>query len=133
MNADVTITISTAGSGSVETRGPVPGSAEGIAVDGLAGRVNGPIPLPLDQLPVGGTGGSVTGAAGPGGPPIPMPIETVATGTEGAGGTAPVPMDLDRLATGTAGLPTPQDLEAMAAASDRPAPRRSRSRKASSR
>lgn len=133
MNADVTITISTAGSGSVEMRGPVPGSAEGGAVDGFAGRVNGPIPVPLDQLPVGGTGVAVTGAAGPGGPPIPSPIETLTTGTEGAGGTAPSPMDLDQLATGTAGLPTPQDLEAMAAASDRPAPRRARSRKSTSR
>jgi hypothetical protein len=132
MNADVTITISTTGGGAVETRGPVPELAA-AAGESQAGRVSGPVPLPLDELPTGATGESGGGAAGTGGPPIPTPIETLATGAAGTGGEAPMPMELGQLTTATAGLPTPEDVEASAAASKRRATTRTRSRKASAR
>jgi len=128
MNADVTITISTAGGGADETRGPVPDLAAG-AGESQAGRVSGPVPLPLDELPTGATGEGGGGAAGAGGRPIPTPIETLATGAAGTGGEAPTPMELAQVSTAPAGLPTPEDVEALAAASKGRATRRTRSRR----
>jgi hypothetical protein len=98
MSPDVTITISTAGGGASDTRGPVPSLEADATAANLADSVGGPVPLPLDELPDASAG-------------------TRGTNAGGAAGSAPLPMDLDRLTTSTAGLPQPEDLDAMAAAS----------------
>ena len=51
MNADVTITISTAAGGTVDTARPVPALGGDASVTEAAGHASGPVPLPLDQLP----------------------------------------------------------------------------------
>ena len=56
MNADVTITISTAAGGTVDTARPVPALGGDASVTEAAGHASGPVPLPLDQLPTGSAG-----------------------------------------------------------------------------
>ena len=125
MNADVTITISTAGGGAVDTARPVPALGGDASVAEAAGRASGPVPLPLDQLKTGSAGASITGAAGAGGLPVPTPLESLGTGagSAGIGAGAPTPMDLGQVTGapggGSAGLPTPQEVEAMAAAASK--------------
>jgi len=112
MNADVTITISTSGDGAIGSRGPTPHLAADTTAESAAGAARGPIPLPLDQLPGAASAALAADMVGADGRPVPGAIESVAPRTAGA---APVPMGLDQMITTTAGLPSPQDLDTLAA------------------
>jgi hypothetical protein len=129
MDPDVTITISTrgtgstGGTGSIGARGPSP-SVEPEGAGGSGGPARGPVPLPLDELP-GGAGAQEAESAGPGGRPVP------GGGEHGAGNVVspPMPMDLGALNAAPAGLPSPEDIEAMAAAAPGQRATRRRTRK----
>ena len=101
MNRDVTITISTAGDGTVSVGAPGPNPTDVANAERLAGAPRGPIPTPLDQLPKasGALGDASTGDAGP---PAPMEIANLAAAAANAGGQAPPPVDLDLLAPAAA-------------------------------
>jgi hypothetical protein len=124
MTPDVTITISTAGDGTSDARGPSPGLSPEAATGSLAGSAHGPIPVPLDELP-GGTSARTTDPAAAGGLPVPGDLDAVGDRV----GSAPVPLDLDVMTAIRAGLPSPEDLDAMAVAAARPQASRRRTRK----
>lgn len=133
MNPDVTITITTTGDGATGTRGLAPSLAPDTADASWAGPARGPIPLPLDELLGAGVGALTTEPAGADPPPVPETIESIAAIAAGATGSAPMPMDLDTMTPAPAGLPTPENLEAMTAAPPRQGATRRRTRKTTSR
>ncbi len=123
MTPDVTITISTAGDGTNDARGPSP-SLSPEAAGSLAGAAHGPVPRPLDELPDAAS--ARTTEAGPDGS-LPVPGDLDAAGY--TAGWAPVPLDLDVMTAIRAGLPTPEDLDAIAAAAPEPRATGRRARK----
>ena len=98
MNPDVTITISTAGDGTISMGAPGPNPTDVAHAERLAGAPRGPIPTPLDQLPKAASGALDDASTGVGGPPAPMEIANLAASAATAGGQPPPPVDLDRLA-----------------------------------
>ena len=112
MSPDVTITISTAGDGTVSTGAPGPNPTDVAHAERLDAAPRGPIPTPLDQLPKAVSGALGDASTGDSGPPAPMEIANLAASAANAGGQAP-PADGPRSAR--AGRPVIREAQARGA------------------